>query len=136
MVNGKKSVYVLLFSLFLFSVNLNAGTWIASCNDGKNIQYNQIMGGSGYLYMKVLDQSGLSHTYQVARLKETFYNGWAICGTVTRNGEGTALAGSRPITQVCANKSRGVIYLKYKDPTNPAKEIETGQYCTASITIR
>ncbi len=112
--------------------SLYARTWIAVCNDGKNIQYNPNESGTGLLYMKVKDSNGRYHTYQIARLKKTFYNGVAICGTVLQNGSGNT---GSPITQVCANKSRGTIYVKYKHPYDSSKPIESGVYCKASVRI-
>lgn len=112
-----------------------AATWIAICNDGKNIQYNQTLNGAGLLYMKVKDSKGTMHTWQIAKLTQTFYNGTAICGTVTGNGYGNAATGKNPITQICANKSRNTIYVKYKHPYE-VKPFESGVYCTATVTVR
>ena len=112
-----------------------ATTWIAICNDGKNIQYNQTLNGSGLLYMKVKDSRGVYQTYQMARLKQTFYNGIAICGTVLKNGTGNSATGRNPITQLCANKSRKTIYVKYKHPYQN-KRFESGVFCRADVKIR
>ena len=76
-----------------------AATWIATWNDGKNIQYNQTVGGKGLLYMKVKDSKGKHHTYQIAKLKQTFFNNTAICGSVLKNGTGNPGTGGHPITQ-------------------------------------
>ena len=76
-----------------------AETWIAICTDGQNLQYNQTVGGNGFLYLKGT---------QVARLEQTFFNGTAICGTVPGNGTGSPATGSNPITQLCANRSRNI----------------------------
>jgi len=104
----------------------NAATWIAICNDGKNIQYNQTVGGNGFLYMKT--DKGI---YQVARLTQTFMNGIAICGAVVGNS-----TGANPITQVCANSDRKIIYLKYQNPTLPMPPIvDGGTFCTATVKI-
>ena len=54
--------------------------------------------------MKVKDANNRFSTYQIAKLKQNFYNRVAICGTVLQNGTGN---GGHPITQVCANRSRG-----------------------------
>lgn len=127
-------VLVAFLSLGSFA-SAKAATWIAVCNDGKNIQYNQTLNSSGLLYMKVKDSNGKYHTWQIAKLTQTFYNGTAICGTVTGNGTGNAATGSNPITQICANKSRKNIYVKYKHPYE-VKPFESGVYCSATITIR
>jgi hypothetical protein len=110
----------------LLPASANAATWIAICNDGKNIQYNQTVGGNGFLYMKT--DKGI---YQVARLTQTFMNGIAICGAVVGNSPGP-----NPITQVCANMDRKIIYLKYQNPTVPNPPIEdAGTFCTATVRI-
>ena len=118
-----------------FGTAAHAATWIATCNDGKNIQYNQTLNGNGFLYMKVRDSSGRNHTWQIASLTQTFYNGTAICGTVTGNGRGSPSTGGNPITQVCANKSRKNIYVKYKHPYEN-RPFQSGVYCKANVTVR
>jgi hypothetical protein len=106
----------------------NAATWVAVCTDGKNVQYNQTIGGTGFLYLKT--DKGI---YQTARLSQTFFNGTAVCGTVF----GNAPAGAEPITQVCANKSRNIIYLKYQNPTKPGSSIQdAGTFCAAKVTVQ
>jgi hypothetical protein len=112
-----------------------AETWIAICNDGKNLQYNQRLNGGGFLYMKVEDAQGKSHTYQIARLQQTFYNRTAICGSVIGNGKGSPATGGHPITQICANKSRENIYVKYKHPTED-RPFASGVYCQATVRVR
>ncbi len=129
-----------LIAAFLAWSSLAAGqataaTWIAVCNDGKNIQYNQTLDGNGFLYMKVTDQNGASHTYQIAKLEQSFYNKIAVCGSVLENGTGSAATGGHPITQICANKDRKNIYVKYKHPYED-KPFESGVYCAADVTIR
>jgi len=113
----------------------HSATWIASCNDGNNIQYNQTIGGNGLLYMKVRDDNGRMHTWQVARMEQTFYNGTAVCGSVLQNGRGNAASGANPMTQVCANKSRKTIYVKYKHPREN-RPFESGVFCKATVTVR
>jgi len=128
----------ILFSIVLvmaMSSMTYAATWIAICNDGKNLQYNQTRNGSGFLYMKVKDSRGGYHTYQMAKLKQTFYNGIAICGTVLKNGTGNSVTGGNPITQLCANKSRKTIYVKYKHPYQN-RPFESGVFCRAKVIVR
>ena len=117
----------------LASASLSAKTWIGICNDGQNIQYNQTENGNGFLYMKVKDARGSSHTYQIARLKQTFKNSVAICGTVIKNGTGSQ---GLPITQVCMNRSRKNIYVKYKHPYEANRAIKSGTFCGARVRIR
>lgn len=110
-----------------------AETWIAICTDGKNLQYNQTVGGNGFLYLKGREQN--SGGYQIARLEQTFFNGTAICGTVPGNGTGSPATGSNPITQVCANRSRNNIYIKYKHPSEE-RPFESEVFCDARVEAR
>ena len=118
---------------FLTSGSVFAKTWIATCTDGKNIQYNQTENGTGFMYMKVKDSSGNYSIYQMARLEQTFSNGTAICGTVLENGTGNS---GKPITQLCANKSRKTIYVKYKHPYDSSQPVKSGVFCKAKVVIR
>jgi opacity protein-like surface antigen len=106
----------------------NAATWVAVCTDGKNVQYNQTIGGVGFLYLKT--DKGI---YQTARLAQTFSNAAVVCGTVYEN----APAGAEPITQVCAYKTRKIISLRYRDPTKPGSSIQdAGTFCAAKVTVQ
>jgi hypothetical protein len=106
----------------------NATTWIATCSDGKNIQYVQTESGAGYLYLKVGKDF-----YQTARLSQTFASDSVLCGAVQAN----ALAGANPITQLCINKSRQMISLKYVSPGTPAGVTQdAGEFCAATVTLR
>ncbi|MBF0207447.1 MAG: hypothetical protein HQK53_11215 [Oligoflexia bacterium] len=124
----------LLVLLLSFSVSLNlfaAPTWIAICNDGQNIQYNQTQNGTGFLYMKVKADNGQVSTYQMARLNQSFYNGIAICGSVVGNGN-TNNGG--PITELCINKDRKTVYVKYHHPYEGG-EVKSGVFCSANVRI-
>ena len=106
----------------------NAATWVAVCTDGKNVQYNQTIGGVGFLYLKT--DKGI---YQTARLAQTFSNGTVVCGTVYDN----APAGAEPITQICINKSRKIIHLRFQDPTKAGSKLQdAGTFCTATVTVQ
>jgi hypothetical protein len=103
-----------------------AETWIATCTDGKNLQYNQTVDGNGFLYLK---------GYQVARLDQSFYNQTTICGAVPGNGTGSPATGSNPITQVCANRDRNTIFIQYKHPTED-RPFESEVFCDARVEMR
>jgi len=106
----------------------NAATWVAVCNDGKNIQYVQTVNGAGFLYLKTSKEA-----FQTARMSQTSLNATTICGTAV----GSPPSAGDPITQICADKSRQEIYLKYKDPTRPGAAVEdAGVFCGATVTIR
>ncbi len=104
-----------------------AKSWVAVCMDGKDAQYTQTIGGVGYFHLG--DDNG---SYQTLRLTQTFYDGTAVCGAVD-----TKLpAGTTPIGQVCANRSRNTIYFKYrdaKDTTLPDEKV--GVFCQAMVTV-
>jgi len=117
---------------FLSASQLYGETWIAICKDGKNIQYNQTKDGTGYLYMKVKDADNKISTYQIARLEQNFYNGIAICGSVLENSKGND---GNPITQICMNKSRQTIYVKYDHPSNDEEPIKSGVFCDATVWV-
>lgn len=123
---------LILTSLLVVSSSVSAEMWTAACNDGKNLQYNQIVNGQGLLYMRVEMPDGYMNTYQVARLEQTFFNGTAICGTVDGNGIGVT---GEPLTQICANRDRRIVYIKYKHPHNPQAPMVSGVYCAADIKI-
>lgn len=109
-----------------------AETWIGRCTDGKPIQYNQSIDGNGFLYMTVRMDDGSSATYQMAPLQQTFFNGTAVCGTVPGNGVGNT---GEPITELCMNKSRNIIYVKYKHPYEN-RPVTSGTFCTARVDVR
>jgi hypothetical protein len=110
------------------AVASNATTWVATCNDGKNIQYVQTVNGAGYLYLKANKDF-----YQTARLSQTFAGDAVVCGTVQANSP----AGAEPITQVCIDKSRHTISLKYVTPGSAGHAaLDAGEYCAATVTLR
>jgi hypothetical protein len=110
-----------------------AETWIAICTDGQNLQYNQSIGGNGFLYLR--GREGAMGGLQIARLEQSFFNGTAVCGTVPGNGSGSTATGGHPITQLCANRSRKNIYIKYKHPYED-RPFESTVFCDASVEVR
>ena len=111
-------------------VAANATTWVAICNDGQHLQYNQTVGGPGFLYLH--DNPAMNGGIQIARLTQSFYNGIAICGAVIGNGTG---AGGVPLTQLCANKDRKIIYIKWQSPQAgvPMKDFT---FCQANVRVQ
>jgi len=106
----------------------NAASWVAVCNDGKNVQYIQTVGGVGFLYLKTDKEF-----YQTARLSQISFDGETLCGAVHDN----AATGAEPVTQVCINKAHQEITLKYKDPTVKGGALQdVGAFCPATVTIR
>ena len=105
----------------------NAATWIAACTDGRNVQYNQTIGGKGVLYLETANGD-----YQGITLAQSSYDGNAVCGTT-----GVELpSGAAPFIKVCADKAHNTITLKFKDPTGKGQPIDdTAPYCGAAVTV-
>ena len=112
----------------LTPVAANAATWVAVCTDGKNVQYNQTIGGKGVLYLETANGD-----YQGITLAQSSYDGNAVCGTT-----GVELpSGAAPFIKVCANKTRKIISLRYQDPTKPGSKLQdAGTFCTATVTVQ
>lgn len=111
-----------------------AETWTATCTGDEHVQYQQMKDGPGKLVVQVTSSDGKNHQWQIARLVQTFYNGTAICGEVLENGRGNPDTGQHPISQLCANRSRKTIYVKYKDPINQGP-FKSGVYCKAHVAV-
>ena len=122
---------LLVTLLFLTSYCAFSATWVGICNDGKNIQYNQTEEGRGILYMKVKDDQGRYSTYQMGVLEQTFENGISICGTFVGNANGSF---GGPMTQLCMNRSRNIIYVKYQHPYQD-QPMKSGVFCNAQVFI-
>ncbi len=117
----------LLFSAALLALAApqmaNAATWIASCNDGQKVQYNQIVGNHGDLYFRTA-----SGTYQISNTAQDSITADVICGHTTDGGT--------EVTQVCADKAKQTIFIKYKNPTVPGSSwVDVGVYCKASVSV-
>jgi len=110
----------------LTTVAASATTWVATCTDGKALQYVQTIKGDGFLYLMVNKEF-----YQTARLTQTVEGDTTICGAVLSN-----TAAANPLTQVCINKSRQTISLKYQDPHAAGGLKDVGEFCAASVILR
>jgi hypothetical protein len=105
----------------------NAATWFAACYDGKNVQYNQTIGGKGVLYLEMADG-----TYQSVDLVQNSLDENVVCG-VTRI---KPPPGADLFIKVCADKAHNTISLKFKDPTGKGQSIDdTAPYCKAAVTV-
>jgi opacity protein-like surface antigen len=114
----------------LCATGANAATWIARCNDGQHLQYNQTVGGGGILYLWTTDGVIPGSGTQMAVLKQTSIDANTICGTVTGN---PTLAGGAPFSQLCANKTKSTITIKRQSPTGG--DIKEGLFCKATVTV-
>ena len=120
---------LILFAALAVStaVAADATTWVATCNDGKNVQYVQTIGGAGYLYLKTAKDY-----FQTAQLKQTVVSDSIVCGAVI----GNVAAGAPALTQVCMNKSRQAITIKYRNPGAGGDAQDAGEFCAAAVTLR
>ena len=129
----KTVFFVAIFSMFV-TTPLLAETWIAVCNDGQRLQYNQVRGGEGSLILKpkVGIGAGQSGGIVVARLKQTSASDELICGTIIGSRTGR---GGHPVTQICANKRGRSIFIRYKHPYEN-RPLEGRAFCEADVTVR
>ena len=120
----------LLLAVFLTALTpaaANAATWIAACYDGKNVQYNQTIGGKGVLYLQMDDGN-----YRSVDLVQNSHKKDVVCGVSTDKPP----PGGEPIIKVCADKAHNTITLKYKAPTGQGQSIDdTSPYCSAAVTV-
>lgn len=113
----------------LTPVAANAATWVAICNDGQHLQYNQTVGGAGFLYLS----NPATHGLQIARLDQTVATREMVCGAVTGNSPSGL---TPPLTQICINLAAKVIGMAWHDPAHPALPVkEMGAFCKATVTI-
>jgi hypothetical protein len=105
----------------------NAATWIAACYDGKNLQYNQTIGGKGVIYLEMANGN-----FQSMGLVQNSYDGNVVCSVAdTKSPPGAEL-----FIKVCADKAHNTITLKYKDPTGKGQSIDdAAPYCQAAVTV-
>jgi hypothetical protein len=110
-------------------VAANAGTWIAACTDGQNLQYNQTIGGKGVLYLQMADGN-----YQSVDLVQNSYDGNVVCSATDAKPQ----PGIEPLVKikVCADKANNSITLKYEDATGKGPSVDDkAPYCRAAVTV-
>jgi len=86
-------------------------SWVAVCNDGKNVQYIQTVDGVGFLYLKTDKEF-----YQTARLSQTSSTE-RHCAAPSIP---TRLPAQEPVTQVCINRAHQDITLNTRTRQRPA----------------
>jgi opacity protein-like surface antigen len=122
----RKILYAALVAA-LMPAAANAATWIAACTDGKNVQYNQTIGGKGVLYLQTTNGD-----YQGITLAQSSYDGNVVCGTA----DVELPSGAAPFIKACADKAHNIVTLKYKDPTGKGQSIDDrAPYCQAAVTV-
>lgn len=108
---------------------VHATTWVAICNDGQRVQYNQTLGGNGLLYLK----TPTSPTLQMARLEQTSRTRTMICGAIVGNSPASLVP---PLSQMCIDRTANVISLKWHDARHPADPVhDMGAFCSATISV-
>ena len=105
----------------------SAQTWIAACTDGKDLQYNQTIGGKGFLYLQMGNGD-----YQGIPLIQESADAKMVCSAVDDHPK----PGAAHYLKVCADISENTITLTYKDPTGKEPPIDgSAPYCKAAVTI-
>ncbi len=110
-------------------LSANAATWIAVCNDGNHVQYNQVPGAAGQLYFS----NAMTHGLQIAALTGTTSSATMVCGAVNANPPPGL---TPPLSQLCIDKTTNTITMKWHNPTIPGgTAVDQGKFCTATIKI-
>ena len=124
---------IIMLALFLSSTSVFAGErWIAKCTDGKNIHYVQKYKGVGHMFMEVKTPLGDSRLFPIATLKQSKSTAVSICGVVLGNADPEG----QPISQLCMNRERQIIYAKFNRPNqNIPNIIEEGEFCKADVKV-
>ncbi len=116
--------------LLLSSQALWAERWIAKCSDGQHISYMQNHNGTGYLFTQVTTPFGKNEAFPIATLQYSSKTAVSICGQILGNKDPKGQA----IAQVCMNRDRQIIYIKFNHPRDN-NGIQEGEFCKASIDI-
>ena len=122
---------IILLAVTFFSQTAFAGErWVAKCTDGKNIHYVQKYKGVGHLFMEVESPFGRSEIFPIATLKQSKSTPISICGVVQGNQDPQG----QPISQICMNRDRQIIYMKFDHPKQ-AGPIQDGVFCKADVKV-
>lgn len=120
----------IVFTLLLSQQALATERWVAKCNNDQQIQYVQKYKGAGYLFMQVKTPFGDYKMFPMATLQYSTSNSVSICGVVSGNKDPQG----QPIAQVCMNRDRNIIYMKFNHPRDK-KGIQEGEFCKASVSV-
>jgi len=121
---------LIVLALLLSSNTVLAERWVAKCTDGKAIHYVQKYKGAGYLFMEVKSPFGERKMFPMATLQQSTSNSVSICGVVLGNKDPQ----QKPIAQICMNRDRQIIYMKFDHPQNN-KGLQEGEFCKASVNV-
>jgi len=123
----------ILLAIFLSSTSVFAGErWVAKCKDDKSIHYVQNYKGIGHLFMDVETPTGINKLFPIATLKQSKSTTISICGVVLGNPDPQ----DNPISQVCMNRDRQIIYIKFNNPNqNGSNIVEEGKFCEADVKV-
>ncbi len=102
-----------------------AAVWTAECSGQKEIQYQQVLNGNGYLHLGQGDGS-----FTTVKLKQTYYDGKMVCG-----GTGSK-ASANQIGAVCADNTDQTIRVEYGSQLAKGVRPEKAPvYCQAQVSI-
>lgn len=125
-----KKMILLLAILIISQTALATERWIAKCTDGKNVHYVQNYKGVGHLFVEVESPFGDNKILPIATLKQSKSTSVSICGVVQGNKDPEG----KPISQVCMNRDRQIIYVKFNHPTRN-EPIQDGKFCDAEVKV-
>jgi hypothetical protein len=114
----------LLVAVLLATAPAQAGLWTSACQD-RQIQYQQITGGEGYLHADRGDG-----TFTTVKLKQSFISPQMICGTVP------AKVGDDETATVCADQQHQTIrILRGADLKKGVKPDKATVLCQAVVSV-
>ena len=104
--------------------------WIAKCNDDRAIHYVQKYKGAGYLFMQVKTPLGEYKMFPMVTLQYSTSTSVSICGVILGNKDPLG----QSIAQLCMNRDRQIIYMKFDHPQDN-KGIQEGEFCKATVNV-
>lgn len=127
-----KKTIILLALLVLSTSAFSGERWIAKCTDGNSLHYVQKYKGTGHLFVEVKNPQGENILFPIATLKQSKSTAVSICGTVLGNSDPQG----HPISQVCMNRERQIVYIKFDHPKKDGSEpVKEGEFCKADVKV-
>lgn len=120
----------IVLALLISHQALATERWVAKCSNDQQIHYVQKYKGAGYLFMQVKTPFGEYKTFPMATLQYSTSTSVSICGVVLGNKDPKGQA----ISQICMNRDRNIIYMKFNHPQDN-KGIQEGEFCKASVSV-
>jgi hypothetical protein len=110
-----------------------ARIWTAYCNDGRNLVYAFNANGPGVLSMQIAVEGEPNAIIGIANSTRTSETETVVCGSASPDD--LAFGGETPISQLCIDAERGVMFVVYNHPFEERATL-TGIYCEADVRIR